>query len=131
MLTLRGLVTLLIKSTNSLLLAEEGLIDLSTLSLSVLVVALTFLGSLTTSQVDQKKLAALVYSLFLNFDLRNSMTSTRRIVGLRRMCCSHLITLLYQVKDLVVVVDELLLEACNLNRLGLILSKLELVVLIE
>ena len=53
------------------------------------------------------------------------------VVALPDMCCSHLITLLYQVKDLVVVVDELLLEACNLNRLGLILSKLELVVLIE
>lgn len=131
MLTLRGLATLLIKSTNALLQAKQGLVDLSSFSLSVLVVALTVLCSFTSGQVDEKKFAAMVDSLLLNFDLCDGVTSAGSVVSLRSMRCSHLVALFDQVEDLVIVVNKLLFKASNLNRICFILPELQFVMLVE
>ena len=47
------------------------------------------------------------------------------------MRSSHIVTLFDEVQDLVIVVNELLLESCNLYCVVFILSELELVVIIE
>ena len=59
------------------------------------------------------------------------MTSTRGIVGFRCVSCSHLVTLLNQVQDLIIVVNKLLLESCDLDRVGFVFSELEFIVLVE
>ena len=75
-LTLRSLTFLRIKGSNTLFQPKEGLIDLSSLDLSVFVVALALLSSLTTSQINEQELSALLYSLLLNLDLSDGMTPT-------------------------------------------------------
>ena len=48
------------------------------------------------------------------------MTSTRGVIGLGGVGGPHLITLVDQLKNLVIIIDELLLKASNLNRVTLI-----------
>ena len=69
--------------------------------------------------------------MLLNFDLCDSVTPTRSIVGFGCVSSSHLITLGNEIKDLVVVVDELLLEAGYLNHVVLVLSDRQLLMLVE
>lgn len=108
---------MLIECAYAFLQAEQRLVDLGALGLPILVIALTVLRSLTACQVDQEKLAALADALLLNLDLRDGVTSAGRIIG---FCCvrrPHSVALLDEVQDLVVVVDELLLETGDLNRI--------------
>jgi len=115
MLPLRRLSPLLIECPHTFLQTQQRLVDLRTLSLSVLIITHAILSPLTSSQIDEQEFAAIVDPLLLNLDLSDGMTATRRIVGLGRMRRTHLIALLDQVKDLVVVVHELLLESSNLD----------------
>ena len=93
MLTLRALRLLSVESADALLKTKQRLVDLSTFSLSLLVVALAILCTLRTSQVDQQQLTALGDSLLLNLDLSDRVTSTRSVVSFSCMRSSHLITL--------------------------------------
>lgn len=87
--------------------------------------------SLATGQVHEQQLAAIVHALFLNFDLGDRVTPARRVIGLRRVRRTHLVSLLDQIEDLVVVVNELLFESSNLNGIRLILSKLKLIMFVK
>lgn len=115
MLTLRRLSPLLIECPHALLQSKQRLVNLGAFCLSVLIITHTILGSLTASQINEQKLAAVVDSLLLDFDLGDGVTATRRIIGLSRMRRTHLVALLDQVEDLVIVVDELLFESGNLD----------------
>ena len=130
-LALGGLTALLVEGTHAFFQAEQGLVDLGAFRLSILVITLTILRSLTTSQIDEQKLAAVLVSLLLNFNLCDGMTSARRVVGFRGVSRPHLVTLLDQVEDLVVVVHELLLESGNLDCVRLVLAQLEFIVFVE
>jgi len=69
-------------------------------------------------------------TLLLNLDLRDGVTSARRVVG---FCCvsrPHCVALPDQVENLVVIVHELLFEAGDLDRVGFVLAKLEFVMII-
>ena len=92
--------------------------------MSILIIALTVLRPLTTRQVDEEQLSALADALLLNLDLRDCVTSARRVVGFSCVSRTHLVTLLDEVQNLVVVVNELLLEASDLDRVGFVLSQL-------
>ena len=107
------------------------MVDLGTFGLPILVIALTVLCSLTTSQVDKEELDALSNALLLNLNLSDGVTSARRVVGFCRVSRPHRVTLSDQVENLVVVVYELLFEASDLDRVGFILAKFEFVMIIE
>lgn len=130
-LSLRCLTLLSVKGSDALLEAEQGLVDLSTLSLTVLAVALAILGTFTTGQIDEEELSTLSHSLFLDLDLCDGVTPTGGIVGLGGMRCPHGIALLDQVENLIIVVHELLLETSDLNHIIFVLSQTELVVLVQ
>lgn len=89
------------------------------------------MGPFTASQINEQKFAAVVDSLFLDFDLGDGVTATRRIICLSRMRRTHLVALLDQVEDLVIVVDELLFESGNLDGIRLIFSEFELIMFVE
>ena len=54
MLALRSLTTLLVECSHAFLESQKRLVDLSALSLPILVIALTILSPFTTSQIYQK-----------------------------------------------------------------------------
>lgn len=114
-LTLRGLTTLLIECTYAFLQTKKRLINFCTLSLSVFIVTLTILSSLTTCQVNKKKFTTVIDSLFLNFDLGDSMTSAGSIICFGCVSCPHLVSLLDEIEDLIIIVNELFFESSNLN----------------
>ena len=79
-LPLRGLTFLCIDGADALFQAEERLVDLCTLGLTVLRVINAVRGPLRASQVDQEELAALFNALFLDFDLTYGVRATGCIV---------------------------------------------------
>lgn len=93
MLSLGSLAFLLIQRSDALFESQEWLIDLRSLSLTIFVIALAVLGSLGSSKIDKQEFTTIFDPLFLNFDLSDSMTSTRSIISLGSMRCSHLISL--------------------------------------
>ena len=105
----------MVKGPHAFLQSKKGLIDLRSFCLPVLVIAHAVLGSLATGQVHEQQLAAVVHALLLNFDLGDRVTPARRVIGLRRVCRTHLVSLLNQIEDLVIVVNELLFESRDLN----------------
>ena len=131
MLTLRALSLGVVKGSNALLEAQETLIDLSSFDLSLLVVGLAVLSSLRTSEIDQKEFTTGVDTLLLDLDLSDSMGPRGSIIGLSGMSCPHLVTLLDELQNLIIVVHELLLEARNLNGAPLIFSLFKLLMIVE
>ena len=107
MLALISLSFLLIKCTHTFFKSKQRLIDFSPLCLSILVVTHAILSSLTTSQINKQQLSTLLNTLFLNLNLSNSMTSTRCIISLGSMRRSHLIALLNQLKNMIIIIYKL------------------------
>lgn len=130
-LSLRSLTLLPIESSYALLESKQGLVDLSTLGLTVLVVALAILGTFTTSQIYEQKFSTLSHSLLLDLDLRNGVTPTGCIVGLGGMRGPHRIALLYQIQNLIVIVNKLLFQTSDLNHIIFVLSQTELTMLVQ
>jgi len=123
MLSLGSLTTfLLVQGSNTLFESQERLVDFRSFSLTILVVTLAVLSSLGSCKIDQKELTAFAYSLLLNLYLSDSMTSTRGIICFCSMSSSHLVSLVNQLKNLVIIVNELLLKTSDLNRIVFILS---------
>lgn len=107
MLALGTLCFLGIKSSHALFESKQGLVDLCTLRLSLFVVALAVLGSLTSSQINKKQLSTLSHSFLLDFDLGDSVRPTGSVICLRGMSGPDRVSLLDQLKDLVIIVYEL------------------------
>uniref|UniRef100_A0A7S3CME7 Uncharacterized protein n=1 Tax=Strombidium rassoulzadegani TaxID=1082188 RepID=A0A7S3CME7_9SPIT len=131
MLPLGSLPLLLVKGANTLLEAQKRLVDFGALGLPVLVIALAVLGALTASQVDEEELAALLHALLLDLDLSDGVGATRGVVGLRGVRRPHLVTLLYQLKNLVVVVHELLSQPRDLDSVVFVLAQAQLLMVVE
>jgi len=115
MLSLRCLTSLLIQSSHALLQSKKRLVYFGSFSLSFFVVALAVLSTLTTSQVNKEKFAALSNPFFLNFNLSYSMTSAGGIVCLCCVSSSYRVALLNKLKNVVVIVYKDFLETSNLN----------------
>ena len=130
-LSLVGLSALLIQSSHALLEAKERLVDLCSLGLSVFVVTLAVLGTLTTCEVYEQELTALLDCLLLYFDLGDRVTSTRSIVGLGRMRGPHLVSLLNKIENLIIIVYELFFQASNLDCVCFVFAQFEFSVIIE
>jgi len=130
-LSLRSLTLLPIEGSYALLETKQRLVDLSTLGLTVLVVALAVLGTLTTSQIYEQEFSTLSHALLLDLDLSNGVTPTGCIVGLGGMRGPHRITLLDQIQNLIIIVDKLLFETSDLNHIIFVLSQTKLIVLVQ
>ena len=125
MLPLRCLTFLLVKGSDALFEAKEGLVDFGSFSLSVLIVALAILGPFTSCQINKQQLTAWLHSFLLNLDLSNRMTPTGRIIRLGGMSCPHSIALFNEFQDMIIVVYKLLLQAWDLNHTVFIFSKVK------
>jgi hypothetical protein len=130
-LSLRSLALLPIEGSYALLETKQRLVDLSTLGLTVLVVALAILGAFTTGQIYEEKFSTLSHSLLLDLDLRNGVTPTGCIVGLGGMRGPHRVALLDQIQNLIVIVDKLLFKTSDLNHVIFILSQTKLIMLVQ
>ena len=93
MLALCRLPLLLVEGPDTLLESQERLVDLRSLSLPILVIALTVLSPFRSCEVYKEELTASFHSLLLDLDLGNGMTSTGGVISLGCMSSSHLITL--------------------------------------
>ena len=124
MLALVTLSFLRIKCSNALFETQEGLVDFSSFGLPLFIITLTILCPLTTSKIDKKKFTALFYSFLLYFDLSDGMTSTRSIISFCCMSRSHLVSLFDKLKDMIIIVNELLFEAWYLNQTIFVFLKL-------
>jgi len=131
MLALGTLCFLGIKSSHALFESKQGLVDLCTLGLSLFVVALAVLGSLTSSQINKKQLSTLSHSFLLDFDLSDSVRPTGSVISLRGMSGPDRVSLLDQLKDLVIIVYELFSKARDLYNSVLVLLQLELRVIVK
>ena len=123
MLALCRLPLLLVEGPDALLESQERLVDLRSLSLPILVIALTVLSPFRSCEVYKEELTASFHSLLLDLDLGNGMTSTGGVISLGCMSRSHLITLVDQLQYLIIIVDELFLKTSNLDGVALVLSQ--------
>ena len=131
MLSLAALRLRRVQSAYALLQAKQRLIDLGSLDLTVLVVALAVLGTFGASQVNEQQFTARIDALLLDFNLSDGVTAGRSVVGLGGVRCTHLVTLLDELEDRVVGIDKLLAQASDLNRAVLVFTLFELLVLVQ
>lgn len=88
-----------VQCADALLQTEQGLVNLGSLDLTVLVVALAVLGTLGAGQVNEQQFTARIDTLLLDFNLSDGVTAGRSVVGLGGVRCTHLVTLLDELED--------------------------------
>ena len=125
MLPLCCLPLLCVNCPDTLLQSQQRLINLSSFSLPIIIIVNTIWSSFTSSQINQKQLAAILYTFFLYFNLTYCVTSWRCIIWYRRMSCAHFISLIYKFNDLFLRRDKLLRKSLYLNLMCVIFQKLQ------